>query len=49
MGHKIERLKNNVTYYNVKAFEAYERGDYDMAADYTELVRRNLERLSELS
>ena len=32
------RLKDSVTYYNVKAFEAYERGDYTMAADYTELL-----------
>ena len=42
------RLKDSVTYYNVKAFEAYERGDYTMAADYTVLVRRNMERLAAL-
>lgn len=45
---KADRLKGNVTYYNVRAMEAYERGDYDMASDYTELVKRNLERLAAL-
>jgi len=46
--HKKDRLLNNVTYYNVKAMEAFERKDYAMAADYAELMRRNLERLDTL-